>query len=366
MIGEATMKIQLPYLTVNRDRKGRPRYYVRKRNGPAILVKGKPGTPEFLELYQAALDLIHQGAVPRSTRPTPKTWRWLCVAYMASPEWDALSDATRAQRRNVLEAMWAEPRVPAAAELMGECPLAHFTGKAVRMLRDRKRDHPEAANHRIKCIRSVFAWAIEAEHVDPPNPARDIANLRPLNRDGHHTWTVDEVRQYERRHPLGSKPRLALALLLFTGVRRSDVVKLGRPMARDGWLAWTEYKGRDNHPKETAIPILPELQAVLDATPLTGIGTWLVTQYGKPFTVAGFGNWFRTRCNEAGLHHCTAHGLRKAGATIAAENGATGHQLQAIFGWETMKQVERYTRKVRRRKLAGEAMGLIVSKEQQP
>jgi integrase len=357
MIGECAMKVTLPYLTVNRDRKGRPRYYVRKRLGRSILIKAKPGTPTFLERYHAALAEL-DGHKP-SSKPTPKTWRWLCTLYMASPEWDSLSAATRAQRRNVLEAMWAEPRVPGAAELMGECPLGPFTSKAVRMLRDRKRDHPEAANHRIKCIRSVFAWAIEAQHVEGPNPARDIANLRSKNPEGHHTWTVDEVRQYERRHQLGTKARLALALLLFTGVRRSDLVTLGRPMVRDGWLRFTVAKSR----QEIEIPILPELQAVLDATPLTGIGTWLVTQYGKPFTVAGFGNWFRDRCNEAGLTHCTAHGLRKAGATMAAENGATGHQLQAIFGWETLKQVERYTRKVRRRKLAGEAMGLIVAKE---
>jgi integrase len=52
-----------------------------------------------------------------------------------------------------------------------------------------------------------------------------------------------------------------------------------------------------------------------------------VTQYGRAFTVAGFGNRFRDRCHEAGLPHCTAHGLRKAGATIAAENGAIDRQL---------------------------------------
>jgi hypothetical protein len=33
-------------------------------------------------------------------------------------------------------------------------------------------------------------------------------------------------------------------------------------------------------------------------------------------------------------------GLRKAGATVAAENGATPHQLMAIFGWNTLAQAE--------------------------
>ncbi|MCE3248703.1 MAG: integrase family protein, partial [Geminicoccaceae bacterium] len=57
--------------------------------------------------------------------------------------------------------------------------------------------------------------------------------------------------------------------------------------------------------------------------------------------------------------HCSAHGLRKAGATIAAENGATEHQLMAIFGWDSPKQAALYTRAANRRKLAGGAMHLL-------
>jgi len=89
----------------------------------------------------------------------------------------------------------------------------------------------------------------------------------------------------------------------------------------------------------------------------------LATEFGKPFTANGFGNWFRKRCNEAGLEHCTAHGLRKAGATIAAENGATEHQLMAIFGWESPKQAAIYTRKADRKRLAFDAMHLVVPGE---
>jgi len=87
--------------------------------------------------------------------------------------------------------------------------------------------------------------------------------------------------------------------------------------------------------------------------------TFPVTEYGRPFTANGFGNWFRERCDEAGLRHCSAHGLRKAGAA-AADNGATTHQLMAIFGWETVKQ-ENYTKKANRRRLAGDAMHLLMA-----
>jgi hypothetical protein len=62
--------------------------------------------------------------------------------------------------------------------------------------------------------------------------------------------------------------------------------------------------------------------------------TWLnlANEFGKPFTSAGFGGWFRTRRDEAGLHGLSAQGVRKAAATRAAENGATTHRLTAMFG----------------------------------
>jgi integrase len=106
------------------------------------------------------------------------------------------------------------------------------------------------------------------------------------------------------------------------------------------------------------LPVLPELQSVIDATP-TGDLAFLVTERGQPFSAAGFGNWFQDRCNEAGLRGLSAHGMRKAAATRAAERGATAHQLMAIFGWRTIKQAEAYTRAAERKRLAAGAMHLL-------
>jgi integrase len=167
------------------------------------------------------------------------------------------------------------------------------------------------------------------------------------------------VEKFEKRYAVGTKARLALALLLYTGQRRSDVVLFGRQHVRDGALKFTQVKGRNRAPKRLVLPVLPELQEIIDATP-TGDLTFLITQFGKPFTANGFGGWFRRRCDEAGLPHCSAHGLRKAGASIAAENGATESQLMAIFGWETMKEAARYTKAARQQKMARDAMPLLV------
>ena len=125
---------------------------------------------------------------------------------------------------------------------------------------------------------------------------------------------------------------------------------LGRQHVRGSTITFTQYKDRNREPKQLTLPILPALQAVIDSTP-NGDLTFLVNDLGRPFTDAGFGNKFREWCDQAGLHHCTAHGLRKAGATIAANNGATAFQLMAIFGWSSLKMAEKYTRKANQENL---------------
>jgi len=124
------------------------------------------------------------------------------------------------------------------------------------------------------------------------------------------------------------------------------------------WLHYTQHKNRKKKPITLTIPILEDLEEVLAASPLGDL-TWLVTTFGNGFTPAGFGNWFRDQCNKAGLRHCSAHGLRKAGATIAADNGASSHTLMSIFGWSTIKQAELYTRSADQKRLAASGMKLI-------
>ena len=260
-------------------------------------------------------------------------------------------------RRGILENTCSEPVSPGSQEVFANFPLGQLSAKAIRVLRDRKAAFPEAANGRVKAIRRMYAWAMEAELVSV-NPARDVTYKRRVS-EGHHTWTEEEIAQFELRHPIGTKARLALALLAYTGVRRSDVVLLGRQHIRHGWLKFVAQKGRNRKPVTVEMPIIAPLQRVLDAGPCGDL-TFLMTDLGKPFTANGFGGWFRERCDEAGLPQCSAHGLRKAGAALAAENGATLHELMAIFGWLTMKEAERYTQAARRRRLARNAGHLLV------
>lgn len=358
-VGAVPVVDLLSYCYEDIDRHGNVRIYVWRGKGyRKKRLRETPGTAAFRAAYDKAL-ATSAVATPPPGSSTPGTLRWLVQRYFAdAPAFKALGDRTRYVRRGIIEKCLEEMIAPDSADKFADFPLSQLTPKALRVLRDRKVDKPEAANARVKAWRHVFAWAADDDDIAlKANPARDVKYIKTAS-TGFHTWTPDEVKQYEDRHAVGTKPRLALALLLYTGARRSDVVRLGLQMIADGWLTFREMKGAAHAIKERELPVLPILQDVIDNTK-TGNLTFLVTEFGAPFTVAGFGNWFADRCKEAGVPG-RAHGLRKAGATLAAENGATERQLMAIFGWTSGKQATAYTRAANRKKLAGDAMHMLV------
>lgn len=348
------MHVDLPYLWEMRDRYGRTKIYVR-RAGKYVRLTAIPGSAEFAAEYTAAVASLAQGRRNKSKRSTlPEgTLRWLAAAYFGSPEFGKLNQTSQRTRRAIIEECL---RQATKAGPIANCPINKLTAQHVRFLMDAKAALPGAANNRKKYLQSMFAWAIDRGHMTV-NPARDVRKASYAT-DGFHTWTSDEVARFEGHFPIGTKPRLALALLLYLGIRRGDMVTLGRQHVRDGWISFVPRKTSYRRRTMSQKPILPELVDII-ARSQTGDLTFLVTEYGKPFSAAGFGNWFREQCNKAGLLQCTAHGLRKAGATRAAENGATVHQLMAIYDWTTPAQAEVYTRTADRKRMAGDAMVLL-------
>jgi len=361
------MKVRYPFLVEDKDRHGNVRVYFR-RDGRKVRIRETPGSPEFSTVYAALV----AGAAP-VRRDATGTLGWLADRYMLSSVFRALDVTTQATRRRVIAHMLAEPVRPGAAETFRDFPLPRLTLPALEVLRDRKRDKPGTASDRVKALRALFLWAADAQRRRETgvmvNPALLLTKPRMAG-EGHHSWSDDEIARFEARHPLGTKAHLALQLILYTGARRSDAHRLGRQhlravsemrngqRGRVDWLEWTAFKGRNRYPVQIAIPVLAPLAAAIAASP-TGDLVFLVTEQGKPFTRAGFGNWFGERCREAGLPHCSAHGLRKAAARCAAENGASTHMLREMFGWKTLAEAERYTRAAERKRLAAAGAALI-------
>ena len=373
--------IDLRYYYEDTDRHGNVRRYFRKRiegtkKYDKVRIRAELGTEEFHRQFAAALKGARiYSAVPSTAvqKTAVNSLRWLVERYYASAPYKALEGSTRDVRRRLLDNLCLEPRIEGQPELLGTLPY-NIPAEKIEVLRDRKADKTEAANGRLKALRGLFAFAVSDKSIPMKrNPAKEVGYLKSKKKGGFHTWSTEEVAIFLDRHGPGTKARLALGVILLSGQRRSDVVLFGKQHLREArfmpenlqafhsgrWIAFTQHKNRNKSPVTLTIPVLPELEHLL-AEGQTGALSFLETQFGKPFTANGFGNWFRRRCNEAGLPHCSAHGLRKAGATIAADNGATAHQLMAIFGWTTLKQAELYTKKADQKRLAGVATRLLV------
>lgn len=386
-----TMEVQMVtprYVVRDVDRHGVERYYYRPKRGRGarkIFLGYDPDLPGFWDAYAAAVEgrdpqaQLRPRAAPERPRrakgeaalpagPAPSTFGRLVLDYFADPlAFDGLDPKqTRDRARRILEACCAEPVEPGSALVVGDTPLAVFGPDHVAMLVERKRREgvKAAANQRHKDMRRMFHWAIEQRYQAAGvrlvvNPTIGVERVR-YKTSGHHTWTPDEVRQFEARWPVGTTPRLALALFVWLGQRISDVHLLGRQHERDGLLHFTQAKNGARNPVTMKLPILPPLRAVIDATP-TGDLAYLVSTRGRPFASAkSLGNTFKDWCVAAGLPHCSAHGLRKAAACVAADNGATEAQMMAIFGWRDTRMASLYIKAANRERLARGAMHTLL------
>jgi integrase len=207
-------------------------------------------------------------------------------------------------------------------------------------------------------MRGLFRWAINAGLVRI-DPTIGIENPYRKKGRGFVPWTEDHISAYERRWPIGTRQRVWLDVLLYTGLRRGDAVVFGRQHVRNGVATLRTEKSQGE--VTVTLPILPVLQRTLDAGP-TGELAFICGANGKPFTKEGFGNEFREACRAAGVPG-SAHGVRKIAATRAANAGATVAQLEAIFGWSGGRMASLYTQSADRKRLALDAMSKLANEE---
>ena len=340
------------YVVQDADRHGLVRVYLRMPGKPKVRLREAPGTDAFELEYRAAVAAAPKPKpVPVGT-VAPGSIDALCVAYYRSAAFKRMEERGQNVRRGILDRFRVEHGDKRATMLEPH----HLV-----RIRDARAETPEAANSLLKALRAAYAAGLTLGLVRG-NPALAVPYLPSANPDGIHAWTLEEVKQFEAKYPVGTKPRLALALLLYTGQRRSDVVRLGRQHLRDGVLTFTQVKNAKRKPVRLEIPVVPELARIIEATPSGGL-TFLTTDFGGPYTVDSFGNRFRAWCRAAGLPQCSPHGLRKAAAGRLAELGASAHEIMAVTGHRTLKEVDRYTRGAAQRVMAKSAMARVAANE---
>lgn len=329
---------ELPYVHRYRDRHGAIRRYVRRRGQRGVALPGNPGTPEFMAAYTAAL-----ADRPVATGFNPGSFGDLWRQYQRSAKWANLSESSRSTYAKVVATLL--PRI-------GHRSVAGMT-----------RDHVEAivhaigtrrpamANLTLSVLRLLLEFAV-AKRMRPDNPARRVDRFQA---GAHHTWTDHELQWFEQRWPLGTRERLAYALLLYTGQRGGDVVRMRRSDLREGLIYLRQQKTRT----ELVIPVHPVLDAALKAYPAKGLHL-IGDSAGRPITRDALTKWLGRAIADAGLpDECVPHGLRKAAMRRLAERGADVKQIAAVSGHKSLREVQRYTDAANQITLSRRAISLL-------
>lgn len=362
------MSQKIKYIINETDRYGNTRTYFRKKPNPRILIVSEPGTPEFeLEYERAkAMDSL---ATPqpkkgpaekvqpeKPARVIPGSLKALTVEYFSSDEFKELDDLTKVQRRRRIEGLMSS-EVEGTEIIVGDLPVSQLLPKHIKSIRDMYKGRKTQGNAVLCDLNRIFDLAIEEDvpYVEI-NPVKGVRKLKHKTK-GHHTWTPAEIEKFENKYPIGTRERLAFALLLYTGQRQSDVIRMSADMVdSDNFITLIQHKNRNRCPQEISIPILEELKNIIDKTPSASEGdVWLTSPTGLVFNGPNFTQWFRGACKRAEVPG-RSHGLRKACASLLAEKGCSPHEIMAITGHRTIAEVERYTRSANMRILATAAM----------
>jgi integrase len=324
------------------DRHGKERLRYRRKGQPTHYFQAQFGTEEFRTEYRACLDGVPNARPIGAEQIVPGTISDLIVRYYRSSGWQQKSDGAKHHDRLIIEKFRAKHGDKRVRAIGYEHVDAIIGAKASAT--------PFAAQKLRKILRRLLGYAAKIGMAER-NVALDSEPVKAKS-SGYHTWTEDEIDRYQKHHAYGTNARLALELMLWTGQRRSDAIRMGLQHVQDGRISVQQQKTATR----LLIPVSEQLRTAITAMPPHKHLTFLITEQGRPFTAAGFGNWFRDRCDEAGLPGCTAHGLRKAMARRLAQLGMSNQSLKSVGGWRGDSEVALYTRDADQMALADKAI----------
>ena len=280
-----------------------------------------------------------------ASRTKPGTVSAAVITYYASVAFLSLAPGTRQMRRNILERF---------REAHGDKRVALLQRQHIVNMVTAKAATPAAAQTFLKVLRALLQHCVNVG-MRPDDPTAGVKSVK-IRSDGIYTWSEDNIAAFEAKHAIGTRARLALALLLFTAQRRSDVVRMGRQHIREGAVHLTQRKTG----AALAIPLHPELAAIVDATPSEHL-TFLTTRDGSPFSPAGSETGFGTCVRKRGSKKCSAHGLRKAACRRLAEAGCGAPMIMWISRHKSLREVQRYIDAVDQAHMARSAMASIAT-----
>jgi enterobacteria phage integrase len=327
-----------PHVECWRDRHEKLRTYFRRGKGRRIPLPDV-GAEGFDAAYIEAM--AGEVAVQRVQRAAdaPGTIGALVTSYLTSAVYVALRATTKTGYGWRLEWLRTEH---------GQRTVSGLNRSRVIGILQPLADRPGQALVTLRILRILIRHAIDKGWL---NHDPSLGIKRPKTQEVR-SWTDGEIAQFEARWPIGTRERLAFALMLFTGQRRSDVHRMTWADITDDTIRVVQQKTG----AKLAIPLHQDLVSVLAAASRQHV-TIINTQYDKPFRVTAFGSWFRDAITAAGLPmDCKPHGLRKAAGRRLAEAGCTGKEIMSVLGHKTLAQAELYTRDADQAHLAAAAV----------
>ena len=338
-----------------KDRHGKTRYRFRKVGHPSRYLKGKPGTREFY----ASLALALEGKTDKAPVASPRSVKEgslddLYRGMKRTNAWQKKAERTKYAQSRVYERFL--DRVDGRGRRYGERPVKDVTVGWLEAIFSAMHEKPGAADDLRKKLAVLLQHGIKRGWVNVNN-ARLTDPYGPQSE--FHTWTEEEIAQFRATHPIGTMARLTLELALNTAARKCNVAELTRDDIKQGRII-TQHAKDGN---EASVRMLATTREALEALPAAPIRHLVVTQFGKPFSVGGLGNRFRKWADDAGLPHCTIHGLRKALARRAAETGSTDAEGQSVTGHKKADTFIGYRKKAERNAMSDKVMDRIEALE---
>ncbi|MCP1848367.1 MULTISPECIES: tyrosine-type recombinase/integrase [unclassified Bradyrhizobium] len=306
--------------------KGRWYAYHRKSN---TRLKAEFGTAEFIaELAKLERKL-------RKTEALPGTLGKLFASYKGSAAYGDLAFATKQGYSRMMNLL----------KPLDEMPLVELTPQFIAGLRDRIAEkHGRRQANYVMAVVSVACEHGKEHGIVRENPVKGVKRVKHLrNRSAaNRPWTIDERRIVLAQIP--DQLKLPVALAMFTGLRKGDVLSLAKSAIRDGKI----WRRTNKTGQELSLPIHPDLSELLGRYSQHDAITVAATTNGTPWTESGFNSSFIKAMAKLKIEGkigdgLTFHGLRHTVGKLLVEAGYDIDTVRRWLGQRTFVMAAYYT-----------------------
>jgi integrase len=325
------VKRSLPaYCYLHRRKSGE---YVEFRRGSSVMMKAKPGTPEFAIEYAKLLNGVAEPATVK------RNFAGLVKRYCTSPKYTKLSPRSKSDYEKILT--WV-------VDALGPLPVAGLRRKDVIRARDENAETMRFANYIVQVLSILSEYAIDLGWRED-NPAKGVHKLQSGD-PAREPWPAELIEAY-RANATG-RALLIFELCLGTGARIGDVLRMRWNDLKEGGVVIRQGKTR----KPAWLPLTAPLRAALEATPRRGL-TITSQANGLPTSYRGAADMVMKVRKAIGAEAYDLHALRHSTASELLAAGCSDEQVAAVLGHSSLATVPIYTASVRQMERAKQAQG---------